>query len=132
MIDKLWLDSGYMNAKIICPILLLALAQIASAADNKGAGWSNHTGSDYLTRCAAAVEMMDNKVVSSQRADDAVECSNYVAGFLDSFQQGNKTTFCFPEHANTGQMIRVFEKWLRDHPERLDQPPSELLLSALR
>jgi hypothetical protein len=28
-------------------------------------------------------------------------------------------------------MVRVFEKWLRDHPERLNESPSDLLFSAL-
>jgi hypothetical protein len=39
---------------------------------------------------------------------------------------------CIPDGANTGQMVKVVQKYLDDHPEKLAQPAAALVEEATR
>jgi hypothetical protein len=39
---------------------------------------------------------------------------------------------CFPDGAPVAQLARVLVKWLRDHPEKLHEPKSLLVMEAFR
>lgn len=42
------------------------------------------------------------------------------------------TKTCIPEEAPIAQLARVIVKWLRDHPEKLHEPKSMLVMEALQ
>jgi hypothetical protein len=122
-----------MKLKLLCPILLLSVSHLAAKTSEKG--WSAQSGNDILPKCVAAVDFMDQKDLPRDRAEDGLECLNYVAGYLDGFGSAQTTikgmpVLCFPERSNTGEVVRVFVKWMRDHPEKLNEPTSVCLSSA--
>ena len=100
-------------------------------------GWSTMSGNDLLPLCEASVDHMDGRP-SPAKATDEMRCLFYVQGYLDgitgSFLAQNASVplpLCFPDGANTGQMIRVITKWLHDHPERLHEPAYSLTFAAI-
>jgi len=114
-------------------IVVLILSTSAIASDK---GWINQAGNDLLPRCSLAVDLMDNKDLNGGQANDALECMHYVAGYLDGYgvasaAEKGKPFLCFPDHSNTGQMVRVFVKWMRDHPEKLHLAASACFFEAL-
>ena len=44
----------------------------------------------------------------------------------------NFVNTCIPDEASIGQLARVLVKWLREHPERLHELKSFLVIEALR
>jgi Rap1a immunity proteins len=122
-----------MKTPMKATLLVLVLSTLASASDK---GWSNHTGNDLLPVCSVAVDFLDKKNVSRDDANDALECLQYVSGFLDGYAvastvEKGKPFICFPKDSNTGQMVRVVVKWLRDHPEKLNLAASDCVFAAV-
>jgi hypothetical protein len=114
-------------------LLVLVLSTLATASDK---GWSNQTGNDLLPVCSVAVDLLDKKDVNRNDANDGLECLQYVSGFLDGYSvastvEKGKPFICFPKDSNTGQMVRVVAKWLRDHPEKLNLAASDCVFEAL-
>jgi Rap1a immunity proteins len=57
--------------------------------------------------------------------DEITEFTNLVKG-------ESKRSYCRPESASTGKLIRLVYKYLENHPEELDQKASYLTLTALK
>jgi len=113
-------------------LLLLMLSPLAVAANK---GWSDQTGNDMLPLCSLAVDFLDNSDLSREQAEKALECLHYISGFLDGYTASSalaegKPMVCFPADSNTGQMVRVAVKWMKDHPEKLNQPASVCVFQA--
>jgi hypothetical protein len=113
--------------------LLLMLSSLAVCGES---GWSNLTGNDLLPTCMAAVDFLDNKDLSRDRGSDALQCLHYAGGFLDGYEMAStvekgKPALCFPKNTNTGQVVRVFVKWMKDHPEKLNEPAGDCVSAAL-
>jgi len=41
-------------------------------------------------------------------------------------------SFCLPDQVTNDQIIKIFVKYLDDHPEELHQPASLLLVTSMR
>jgi hypothetical protein len=83
-----------------------------------------------------AVDALDKKDLSRDQGYDALQCMHYVAGFLDGYDiasavEKGKPFLCLPHDSNIGQIVRVVVKWLRDHPEKLNQAASVCVFEAL-
>lgn len=98
-------------------------------------GWYGIDGNDLLTKCKAAVDAMDGRGVSDKGMTVAPECLAFVGGFLDGIGASEKGDpqhiLCFPEGVKLGQAVRVVERWLDEHPEKLHQTASACLFQAL-
>ena len=116
--------------------LLVPLLSSLMVAREGDKGWSNRTGNDLLPACAIAVDFLDHKDLSKDQGHEAFECLMYVAGYLNGYGMAStvekgKPALCFPENTSTGQIIRVFAKWMKDHPERLSEPAANCMFAAL-
>ena len=66
-----------------------------------------------------------------------MECVAYVNGFIDGEQFGEfaasgNNVICPEKKVSTGQFIRIAVKWMKDHPEKLNDPASACLLLAFK
>jgi|HubBroStandDraft_5_1064220.scaffolds.fasta_scaffold168950_2 hypothetical protein len=114
-------------------LLVFVVSTFALASDK---GWGNQTGNDLLPVCSVAVDVLDKKDGSNDQAHDAVECFQYVSGFLDGYGVASavdkgKPFLCFPKDSNTGQMVRVVVKWMKERPEKLHLAASACVFEAL-
>lgn len=61
-------------------------------------------------------------------------CLGYVGGTSDAlifFSSGKVPKACLPENGTHGQTQAIVTKYLRDHPEYLNRPALEVVISAL-
>lgn len=64
-------------------------------------------------------------------------CAGFVTGVVEAQTMWERRTlkhpsFCLPEKSTNGQILKVFTKYLDDHPEELHQPAALLLVTSLR
>jgi hypothetical protein len=75
--------------------------------------------------------------------EKVVGCAVYVSGFLDGVSFGTAfaedkagrklpSPFCFPDAIDTGQIMRIVLKYIREHPEEAHERTAVLLVRALR
>ena len=78
--------------------------------------------------CRTDVRMLDGAaLLKSEQAYDAISCIYTVKAFLDTTELGNGTSsrlarFCTPASMDINEAIRVFLKFIDDHPEKLHEP----------
>jgi len=130
---------------IALAVQFLAPARVDStqAVQPSASQQEGETGNDLLRACADTVHLLDR---DSQLADtemwSAFHCSGYVAGFVDGYVLAedmeyhrvgsSHPLFCVREGGLVAsQEVRIFVKWLRDHPERLHESGRVLLTIAL-
>lgn len=77
-------------------------------------------------------ELCSNK---NPNSNENLGCAAYVHGFSDGFLLGTAfapNTYCPPKHGYSIVQIRlIVEKYLRDHPEELNQEALDLVGDAL-
>jgi hypothetical protein len=94
-------------------------------------------GSYFLRACDAAIRMSENEQLNSEEKADALRCYSYVAGFADGISMTAAATkakgpVCLPdEGVSNDSAIRLFSKYLRQNPERLNQSGRMLLMISL-
>src|SRR6185295_8452520 len=98
------------------------------------------TGSELLTKCKDFFNILDNNS-SGFDAFGGGFCAGFVSGVLSGAEvwkvadtlrkQDHPMAFCRPEKSDNGQLVRVFVKYLEDHPEKLHEPAGVLLLASL-
>lgn len=68
---------------------------------------------------------------------EGVKCWYYFSAFQDIAILVDARTnlpfvpYCVPEEATLTQIIRIFVKFMADHPEKLHEPPGSLVFEAL-
>src|SRR5678816_1339348 len=96
---------------ILGPALFLVLFSIPAKAQTK-----TEDGNTFLAECTAAVRLLDNpQSLTNDEIFVAGKCANYVNGFRDGYlmaQLASTKDVCMPYEVNTGQLIRVFVKFL--------------------
>lgn len=120
---------------ILAVVLLVALASGSAKASFATAG-------DYLPRCAKMVRVLDegpSTRMSSEDLADAAGCSSYLTGFIGALRVGqpvephSPTLYdCVPPQAQVGQLVRILDRYLKLHPERLHEPMEDVTATALR
>jgi hypothetical protein len=93
-----------------------------------------------LAAIAALWPWVGHAMTGEQLLDDycskpggAIVCGAYTAGLGDSLATfAPAGTFCPPHHLTIGQAQRVFEKYMRDNPARLNEDAPLLYRSAMR
>jgi Ssp1 endopeptidase immunity protein Rap1a len=100
------------------------------------------TGNDFLRECNFALRFADgDRTLTAEESEYGTHCMGYLLGFLAGY--GAKSAVdkvfgdtphrevCFPEFLPTDQMVRTVVKYLREHPERLQQGANLLVIQAL-
>jgi len=95
----------------------------------------NYDGNEFLSKCSSAVKLLDNEKLSNSEMQDAEWCLGYVEGIADGIEIVSETSksarlYCMAEDVTTGQGVRVFVKWLRDHPEKLHNSGRILVVAS--
>jgi len=97
---------------------------------------AQRTGNDVLNDCPIVYDT--SNAASPQQLFSGMDCVGYIAGINDmaALMQGlNKTNlYCLPKKQGleTGQILRVFLKWLQEHPETLHESARSLFISAMK
>jgi len=119
-------------------LLIGILFGISAASHGLAQGAPTETGSQMLDLCDSSVRTIGGEVVSRGGSQKALYCSGYVSGFIDGMVvsgpfKGGPSLICLPRSGvDTEQVIRVYVKYLRERPERLEQSGRVLLYASLR
>ena len=72
---------------------------------------------------------------------DSAFCAGFITGVMESQtlweardkleKRNHRFRFCLPENSTNGQYLRVFLKYLDNHPEELQKPAAFLLVESL-
>jgi hypothetical protein len=94
-------------------------------------------GNEVLKKCTPLLTSFD----SGKNGDlfaliDGMYCTGWIAGIrdLNSLYEGlvKQPLFCQQEGISNAQFIRIVLKYLREHPEKLDQPAIVLTAQAMQ
>jgi hypothetical protein len=53
-------------------------------------------------------------------------------GSVGTLKRNPQLSFCLPAEVTNGQVVKIFTKYLDDHPEELHEPAALLLVTSLR
>ncbi len=83
---------------------------------------------DVLRQYCEADDRVLQKRASGNDIHDAMACLSYVAGVHDSMRG---MLFCTPDQFDNGQATEMTKKYIRAHPEKLNQPAARINIDAL-
>jgi hypothetical protein len=94
-------------------------------------------GNDILRNCKPLLDGFNSDSADVKETMDAAHCAGMVTGFNDMAvlvgQIVKREVYCVPkEGLEAGQVIRVYMKWLEDHPAELHDTARILFLQAMR
>src|SRR5437868_11857312 len=77
-----------------------------------------------------------NKFCQSKDRDDVTMCTAYLGGFVSGLMLGTVQTkagkpFCVPDGVTARQIVRIFERFARDHPEQLKRQQDGIAAAGL-
>jgi len=91
-------------------------------------------------KCKQAVHDIDSGTDSPSYASGV--CIGFVSGVLESHtlwmvvdaaqKRTHPTSFCIPDEVTETQILRVFLKYLDEHPEKLHYPAVVMLIESVR
>lgn len=91
------------------------------------------TGNKLLTHCEKGLNKKDPDLISLGY------CYAYITGagdtyrtILITFPEINLKKYCIPDASNQNQIVKVVNKYLEEHPEKLHLPGDHLILSAMQ
>lgn len=127
--------------KIILIAVVIPLCLMVSASAHA----QTTTGADIVSKCKQAVRDVDNDTSADKppvKSFDVGFCFGFIDG-ANSAQQvwaaSDRTNhrnhpmgYCFPDAVTNGQMLRVFVKYLDEHPQDLHEPAALLYIEAMR
>ena len=132
-----------MNMKRVLGCVVFGLAALLGAVTHaaEAEGAKIGYGNALIRNCKFALAIIDGEqtnadILSKEYLTGASACVNYVMGFRDMLDiLSHAKLDCQPlriaPEVPNGQLIRVLVKYLQEHPERLSEPDSNLVLSAL-
>lgn len=116
--------------------VLLAVAGL-SAAVPKHARAALPTTAEFANMCRLAEKLADNERVSNDQHALGSMCAAFLSGWIESmhvmevqFDLKNPSV-CLPKGVSGEQVVRVFNAWIREHPEQLHLDMRTVLLRAL-
>ena len=94
-------------------------------------------GNEMLTQCQSVIRFLDDRDVKDEDVSGLSYCLGFVHGLQNvlliwSVSPDNFFDLCFPEKAiDNGQKVRIFVKYLTEHPERLHEDEVFLFIAAM-
>ena len=111
----------------------LLLAIVLSVSMQPGASRAEFgDGNHMLKACVAsiaAIESRDSNPVLAGQCLGFVHAAKSILAFWEYDETGY---VCIPESVSNGQVIRVYVKWLNEHPERLHELDALLFITAMQ
>jgi hypothetical protein len=83
------------------------------------------TSADYPDSAKFLADLCKNWDTNHINAIDAGYCLGYVSGVATSVED------CEGEHVTKAQELKVFQKYIDDHPEELDKTAASVIRNAL-
>jgi hypothetical protein len=130
-----------ISIALILQLFLPAKVGSEAAAQGPVPGTQALSGNDLLRECTFALRFDDgDRALINEELTYGAHCGGYLLGFYEGY--GAKAAadkvlggtpnreVCFPDNLPTDQMVRVVVKYLREHPERLNQAPGLLVVGA--
>jgi hypothetical protein len=118
-------------------LMLLTVSAAAYGADPTDTATTVfNTGEGLLQRCTTAEQHLDGETMTREQEVEATSCIAYIGGVADTInvyppKDKGKQLVCFPKGGFRGaQLVRVVVKWMRDHPEALNEPRLVMVLAA--
>ena len=114
-----------MRKSLVVMILILSVQPGISKAEF---GDGNH----MLKACVASIASIEGR---DSNPVLAAQCLGFVhaAKSILAFWEYDETGYvCIPESVSNGQVIRVYVKWMNEHPETLHELDAFLFFSAMR
>jgi hypothetical protein len=118
---------NFTTHKLGFVLLLISIFSSANAFSDDW-GWAvGGDGNQLITACKSAVQFLDepSREFPKQDVYNIGYCQGFVAGVADMTQNPNLVSI------QRGQMVRVVEKYLVDHPEKLSLSAVFLVREAL-
>jgi hypothetical protein len=126
-------------------LLAVLFASVCGWAQTSPTTSTKNDGNRLLENCGALVRHADSGFTDSTNTFGSSWCLGYLSGFAEGFdsmamvsaktfadyQTMRSTYICFPDGSTIGQYARVLVKFLKDHPERLHEDESVLVLAGL-
>jgi hypothetical protein len=109
---------------VLVPIVVFASAK----AFGDDLGWAvGGDGNQLITACKSAAQMLDepSRHFTKREVYYIGYCDGFVSGVADTTQDANLMAI------QRGQMVRVVQKYLVDHPEKLSLSAAFLVREAL-
>lgn len=99
------------------------------------------TGNEFLRQCTYAIRFADGeRDLTAGESEYGTYCMGYLRGFYEGYSakaaanrvlgDAQHREVCFPDSLPTDQAVRIVVKYLREHPERLQQAANLLVLQA--
>lgn len=138
---KLVVAAAFLAGLLLLGLHLSHPLRVRAQDDQLGSESPHFTGEMMLAKCAKGLTYKESPALTERDVRDILYCSGYVRGFMDGVDVGQTAmlshshagaarTSCAPD-VSTGQGMRVFLKYLGDHPERLHEPAYILMWAAL-
>lgn len=118
-------------------ILILQIFIIGGVYGSSFGETSTINGILRLKQCKLFLKLEMGTKLNSDEGGSAAICVGYISGFRESHESDEMILkvapylYCVPQEVTVGQIIRVFVKYLEDHPEELHKEGHELLHSSL-
>jgi hypothetical protein len=111
--------------KLLAPLLLAVAFVFVPVAEARAAVFYD---GNQLNQWAGAHERASEHRASSDDFTGAAHIHGYVIATAEAF---DGRLFCIPMGATAGQLVAVTRKYLREYPERWNEPASQLVIAAL-
>jgi|ERR1041385_4979202 hypothetical protein len=110
-------------------VLVLVLAGPVPA-ESKGKGPLK--ARELAERCDRALEMSPQS--TELELAKASYCFGYLTGVVETIvlADSGRQLVCMPAHWNMDMMVSMFQGYLREYPERQEEPASDSVASALQ
>jgi hypothetical protein len=118
-------------------LILLSLIILTSGFfSNAFAETNPQDGNTFLNYCKLSLTGLQGGHLSDQELIKSEVCTSYITGYVDAHNlETNGTSaqwfFCSSPKSNYGQYIRIFIKYMEQHPEKLHEDVKVLLFSSL-
>jgi hypothetical protein len=97
------------------------------------------SGNAFLRVCSS----VEHDIQTQIEMGYVVSCAAYITGFIDGVKFGTSyaadktgkkipSLLCFPDEVETGQIMKILLKYIRDNPAEAHQRTDILLVNALR
>lgn len=142
---KLFLATRKTMARLTKAFSVLLIAVLTLSCVHTTASGAAETGNDgnkLLRNCATTVAIWNignspHPPLTATQAIEAGMCVGYMKGIVDlhviyrQMKLAKYPLFCLPDGIQPGQWVRIVTKYLQEHPEKLHQRDSLLVVQAL-
>ena len=119
--------------KRMCLLAVVLLASLGPTGVEGQQAETVGTGNQLVRDCEQQIRWLDGESLPTDSDSRRAYCMGLVRGVFDmSGFLGAAPSVCYDEGVIAGQAVRVTLRYLNDHPERLHERDTLLVLAALQ